>query len=386
MIIDITPDRATAGEEFGPRRRLVRHPVILTLGLCYLAFLVAYWLTLATYGDRWWFATFLMLSPRWPFAFPLLVLAAMICARRAWGHALWCAAALPILALPILGMRTNLPIGRPPVDPATPALRLMSFNVHREQVDPGELLALIAREKPDVIAFQDWTSANEPVFSMLEGGSAGEELAGWRCVREGELAVASRHPIGRVVPVEFPDAPGTPKAERGAAAGFEVQLPSGPLWLVNVHLASPHTGLEQLLEDRGATLAANSDRRWGQSEQTLGFVETLGGPVIVAGDFNTTDDSPMFRAHWGGLADAFSELGFGIGYTYVARKTQIRIDHILGNAEVRFVDFRISPRIGSPHHPLIVEVGILRSEVAAEVRTTSPESANSGEADPVGGR
>ncbi len=380
MIIDTSMDRQMLDADRVRRPVPFRHPFLLMASVLYLLVLVALWIVLRWQGERWWVATLLLLSPRWPFALPLPLLVGWIVWRRAWGHCVWPIAAACLLAFPILGVRANIPTA----GSERPGLRLLSCNVHRQQVDAGELLALIAREKPDVVALQDWSETNDAVFAPLGG-----ETSSWHRHREGELLVASRFPIRSIVPLEFPDMAGAPKAERGAAAGFELMTPHGPVWIVNVHFASPHSGLETFREDGGAGLTNNSDRRWGQSEQTLGFVETLRAPVIITGDFNTVDDSPLFREHWSEYTDAFSELGYGLGYTYLVTHTQIRIDHVLGNGWVRFSHFRLHPRIGSPHRPMVAEMDFLAPEgqgqelAEAEIERTPADSHEAGSA---GGR
>lgn len=373
MIIDTTVERGAMdgrpSTSWSPR-----HPWLLAAATLHLLLVIALWVVLRWQGERWWLATLLLLSPRWPFTLPIPVLLGWIAWRRAWGHTIVVAAAALVLAFPILGIRVNLPRR----SPETPTLRLLSFNVHRNQVDPGELLHLIASEKPDIVALQDWTEANDAVFDLQSVGDGQ-----WYRQRTGELFLASRYPIRAVMPLEFPDTPNTSKAERGAATGFAIDAPQGRMWVVNVHLASPHGALETVMNDGGAGLVANSDRRWGQSEQTLGFVETRDAPVVIAGDFNTTDDSPLFQEHWSEYPDAFSELGWGLGYTYVVTRTQIRIDHVLATPGIRLASFRLSPRIGSPHRPLLVDLELLGdgTSVATGIGGASADGSEAGCAD-----
>ncbi len=108
--------------------------------------------------------------------------------------------------------------------------------------------------------------------------------------------------------------------------------------------------------DAGGRLEANSDRRWRESRLLRERVEGLTGPVVLAGDFNTTDDSPIFRENWGAYADAFAQAGWGLGYTYRNSHTQIRIDHILAGRGARIAAFHLGPDVGSPHLPLVADI------------------------------
>jgi len=243
----------------------------------------------------------------------------------------------------LMGFRLQIPTSAP----ERGDLRLMTFNVHRQHVDASRLAQYLAIVKPDVIALQDWSSADkEPLFS---GGD-------WHVQREGELLVASRFAIGKITPVNFGDSNDSSRSERGAAACFELLLPSGPINLINVHLASPHTGLLSVIEDRGQTLEHNAVKRWRESETLRDQIDHTPEPLILAGDFNTTDDSQIFREHWADFADAFSDRGWGFGYTYLVAHTQLRIDHILTSQSWRPIRCWVGPEAGSPHRPLLADL------------------------------
>jgi endonuclease/exonuclease/phosphatase family metal-dependent hydrolase len=158
------------------------------------------------------------------------------------------------------------------------------------------------------------------------------------------------------VPVDLTDAEGTPAGERGAAAVFELKGPSGSIFLLNMHLASPHAGLVSFGRDKGSTLSANIDRRWRESEIVRGAAERVRGPLLMAGDFNTTDDSPIFIENWAEYTDAFSERGAGFGYTYLINLTQLRIDHILAGSSWEVERCWVGPKVGSPHRPLVADL------------------------------
>ena len=93
-------------------------------------------------------------------------------------------------------------------------------------------------------------------------------------------------------------------------------------------------------------MAANSERRRKESMAISSRVNAIGGPFIVAGDFNTPDDSPIFRHAWWRLRDGFSDAGFGFGTTYAKHHTWLRIDHVLSNDGWRCVECRTAPMSG----------------------------------------
>ncbi len=306
----------------------------------YLLTVVAFWVFIRQTGDRSWIGTFVLLLPRWPLLVPFVLLGPLVLLAKNWWFRSVVAVAVILVIAPLMGFRIAMPNSAPDRGD----LRFLTFNVHRQHVDADRLVEYIAAANPDVIAIQDWSSANSE--KLFAGGM-------WHVQCEGELLVASRYPIGRVTPIDFADDSKAPKAERGAAACFELLTPTGPINLINVHLASPHSGLIAVLEDKGYTLGENVERRWRESEALRDFVDRAPEPLILAGDFNTTDDSPIFKEHWGDFTDAFVERGSGFGYTYINDHTQMRIDHILAGQSFQPVRCWIGPEAGSPHRPLV---------------------------------
>jgi vancomycin resistance protein VanJ len=370
MLLDTSCDRSLGAARhaaFGPT---IRHPLLVTACLLHLALIIGLLVFLRTQGDRWWVGTLLLLVPRWPWLLPLVPLVPWVLWRRRWGLALIVAASAWLTLGPVMGVRASIPAN----EPKRGDLRILSCNVHREQVNAAELGRVIATVQPDVVALQDWTSANDHLFEGTD----------WNVRREGELLVASRYPIGDVVVLPLAQLGTGPKAERGAAASFELKTEQGSIYLVNVHLASPHSGLLTFRDDDGKLIADNLERRWDQSAMVRTLVDSLPGPVFLAGDFNTTDDSPIFDEHWHDFVDAFDRCGWGLGLTYVNRTTQIRIDHIMTDRSCWPIRFWMEPAVGSPHRPIVADLAFDPS-VSSNVGKTT-ERATAAEASPADGR
>ena len=80
---------------------------------------------------------------------------------------------------------------------------------------------------------------------------------------------------------------------------------------------------------------------------------------VLAGDFNLTVDSPIYRNFWSVYQNAYSRTMFGYGHT---KKTKInvfryrtRIDHILSTSRLKPLQAWTGPDLGSDHLPLIAE-------------------------------
>ncbi|HEY1807543.1 MAG TPA: endonuclease/exonuclease/phosphatase family protein, partial [Acidobacteriaceae bacterium] len=125
------------------------------------------------------------------------------------------------------------------------------------------------------------------------------------------------------------------------------------------HLASPHKALG-LIRNRKRIgvdlLNLNASRREEESLEVRRRIDQAGGPFILAGDFNTPDDSQIFHQAWKGLRDAFGTAGFGFGTTYAKNHTWIRIDHILSTPDWRCTECWEGPDIGSGHRPVFAQL------------------------------
>ncbi|MDB5322665.1 MAG: hypothetical protein JWN40_4296 [Phycisphaerales bacterium] len=324
------------------------HKVVGVACWIYLVGALSLWLFLRSEGDYRWIATLILFGPRWVALAPVAVLlpAALLLRRRSL-FAL-CAASALIVA-PVMGLCVPWRNAFTPA-PATgtaQGLRVLTCNIHRYDLDPVAFAALIASAKPDIVAIQDWSSKFDSIFP-----SAG----GWYMLRDDDLCLISRYPIRRVrdVGVESWNKRQTP----GSAICYELAMPQGPVPFVNLHLASPHRAFEAALQrspDGPKQIADNSAARLKQSQAVGRFVREQSQAVLVAGDFNTPQESGVFTRSWTPLVDAYGAAGLGWGYTYHARWTDVRIDHILSGRAWRCRKCEVGPDVGSPHRPVIAD-------------------------------
>jgi vancomycin resistance protein VanJ len=142
------------------------------------------------------------------------------------------------------------------------------------------------------------------------------------------------------------------------AVHYRVRAGREMVSLVNVHLETPRRGIEQFRwggEVRG--LARNILVRDAGSRRTSQWVHQVAPDAIVAGDFNLPPESAIFRRHWGGCGNAFSERGRGFGYTRILPKWSARIDHVLTCGPSWVAVFAVvGPDLGSDHLPVIVDL------------------------------
>jgi endonuclease/exonuclease/phosphatase (EEP) superfamily protein YafD len=94
------------------------------------------------------------------------------------------------------------------------------------------------------------------------------------------------------------------------------------------------------------------------------YIQTLTGPVVVAGDLNSTSWSPYFRdfVRRTGLRDTRNGFGNQPTHPYQLAPIGIAIDHVLVSPEIAVRDRTVGPYIGSDHRPVIIDLVIPHQE------------------------
>ncbi len=320
----------------GARRSLWRASV----SWCVAA--IVAWPFLYGLGDRWWPATLLLFGPRWALLLPLIALVPLALAilPRALVPLLGGAV---VLAGPVMGFAA----GAITAPRREPDLRVVTFNIQGGSAlgVPGTLETALATWEADVVALQECSDAAAQGVRELDA-LATHAHAG--------LCLISRFPI-----VQVDSLPAWRIGELGWAGSvvrYTLDVGGRMLRFTNLHLDTPGRGLEVLRERRDSRLlAANLEMREVASRRASNWVIQGGTPALVAGDFNTPQESAIFRQYWDHLDDAFETAGFGYGGTRVLRWFRVRIDHVLTTGELRAVRAEVGADLGSDHLPLIAD-------------------------------
>ena len=141
------------------------------------------------------------------------------------------------------------------------------------------------------------------------------------------------------------------------------------LVLFNVHLMSPL----RLFPKCGERLFDSSVRS-SEIQSLLGRMQVAeSSAVIVAGDFNMTDQSSDYQAMRERARDAFLDAGWGLGFTYPAGTTHakhwherlsppiLRLDYVFYSGHVRAHSARVGPNGDSDHASLLVDLETLEN-------------------------
>jgi vancomycin resistance protein VanJ len=319
----------------------------------YLLLVVAVWLMLRFTADRWWVGTVLMYAPRWVWLLPLAVLMpGVLAVRRAKLFWVLLIAALvaigPVMRLCIPWQGVLTPSGEAA---ARVRLRLVTCNVDRKMLDAPALASFIRETSPDVVVLQGCAPAHAGLlFSADEG---------WRVHQEDQYCLAVR---GEVTadggePIDDSD---TGMGWAGTVAmTFRLRTGANEIRLANVHFATPRMPLEALahfMPETPQLMRVNIESRRRQFRLLDDWAQRADSPVVVAGDFNTTIDSALYREHLSRFTNAFGVAGFGWGDTHFTGLTRARIDHIVGGRGVQFRRCWVGPAVGSAHRPVVADL------------------------------
>lgn len=285
---------------------------------------------MAFYVTPWWL---LILLP---------ILVAALSARRQW---LALTAAIPTVFVLISIVPSSIPkpVAVPP--DGSLSLKVMTYNTHSIP-NIVDVVAVIRRESPDILLLQEYSQPLvNPSFHGLD------DLLPYRDVIHDAAfgqAVLSRYPLERVA-VEF---------DEGKVQKLLVQTPAGPVSLWNVHPIPPFLAPPAKFD-----------------AQMMALAEAIGrtpGPLIVAGDFNATEQSVTYQRISQHLANAHRESGSGMGfsypappYTFMDLKLQTgplwRIDHIFHSREWIATEAQtLRESGGSDHFPVIATLFLMR--------------------------
>ena len=139
-----------------------------------------------------------------------------------------------------------------------------------------------------------------------------------------------------------------------------VELPNGRnLQLLNIHLQSAATNLE--LYKRSCWREHSHNRRLRQTElaYALAVLKQKTAypryPTIIAGDFNSSVNDPVYRLLEPDFTNAFTQVGTGWPNTYHRSLPLLRIDHIYSSSKLVPVRSTVFGVDNSDHRMLVAD-------------------------------
>lgn len=306
-------------------------------GLGVLAWYVLHWWS----GDRFWPVRLVNYFMPWLLVglIPGLIMAGL--ARRQ--------KVILLLAVPTLIISlTFAPLFLPRSSVALAAggsFKVMSYNVWGRNKHVAEVAQNIRQEQPDILLLQEVTprtaKALTPQLVDLYPGS--------------QLHFAYDPDIGQAIISRYPLTLLEAARQKGRTQKVRVDTPVGPIEVWNVH---PNVPLP-----------------WKQQYQQIAAltedISAAGGPLIVGGDFNTTDQSETYRLVSQYLQNAHWEAGWGFGFSFPAHSPNfkgvpvltsiIRIDHIFYSRHFLARSARtLEESGGSDHFPVVANLSLVK--------------------------
>ncbi len=226
-----------------------------------------------------------------------------------------------------------------------PTLRLMSMNLKYTHEHAELFVDQVRRFNPDVLVVQDYTPYAQTALARAFGTDYPYRFLQPNSLQG--LAIYSRKPFVEARPVAVFN-----KTRRQLRA---VIRDGQQRYVIYVeHPFSPRSS-QRIINNRLATVDL--------TKQVA--VETL--PVIVAGDFNFTAETPNESAMKDvGLKDGFELAGRGRGATWPMQPRWkqwlpgVRIDHIFVSRQMTCTRFFVGAYDGSDHLPIVADVGLTR--------------------------
>jgi vancomycin resistance protein VanJ len=288
---------------------------------------------------------------------PALLLFPLCFVLRRW----WLSAILivPFLAFMIVYLPFFLP--RPITIPAdAPLLRLLTYNLHAEQLLVNEMANVIRDSNADIVALQEMSPNASALFDKQLA-----DIYPYRALYPAPdgapyhgRGLLSRYPIteSKAWPVEYP----IPVRLMRAV----VDMNGTPITIYNFHAppSYPIYGQGFDIHPRGQ-----------QIKDVLALIAQESGAMLFMGDFNTNDTDVNYPHIIAQLQDTYREVGWGMGFTgpdWSHPQSQEglpfipihqRMDYIFHNRFFLPVQAQVwSTSGGSDHRPVFAVLALVR--------------------------
>jgi vancomycin resistance protein VanJ len=223
--------------------------------------------------------------------------------------------------------------------------KVMSFNVWYLNRDIDSAAALVIRENPDILLMQE-TRSRVATHIFAEWQAAAPDRS---------LYISQNSDTRQTIISRFPITPIDNVTSEGRAQKVLLQTPGGPLNVWNIHASQPRLW----------------QRHYYQARALAHSIEQVNGPLLVAGDFNTTEQAEAYGLINDRLENAHWNAGWGFGFSFPANQPRIkripvplpviRIDHIFYNDGLFVYNAgTLSDSGGSDHYPVTAEFSLVK--------------------------
>jgi len=256
--------------------------------------------------------------------------------RRRWRPCAWLAVAGLVSAWPVA---PYLPLAATtPLQSGFAPLRLITVNVSFLQFSAKRFHEIVRTADADIVVVQEFTPHAAEVLAELDN------------VYPHSLKFPADGPYGIALWSRFEFESAVPFAlARRPALEARIRGPSGVFTIIGVHLDAP-------------TSMRRAAARNEELKQLALRSAATEGPLVVAGDFNTTPYSPYF-ADWlaaSGLTDSRRGRTLSISWPSMLPMFGIPIDHVAVSHDFRILAHRRLPSFDSDHFGVVVDIAVPR--------------------------
>ena len=301
--------------------------------------------TLAGFLARLWWVFELASHFRMHLAIGLAGLAAVWTLKRRWRTASICGFCAAVNA--VLVLLVWLPAEMTGPQTGT-RLRLVSINVHTENQRSDLVLKFLQTADADVVLLMEvnkaWMNALQPLRTNYP-----QVIAKPREDNFG-IALFSRLPLTNSELIELG------KAEVPSIA-TTISMGGQPVFLLGTHPLPPGSAEYARLRNE-------------QLQEIAALIRRKSMAAIVLGDLNCTPWSPYFTdlLRDGGLKNTSPRRGLFGSWPAWMPLARIPLDHGLVSQNIRVIEKRLGPPVGSDHLPLVLEL-----QIPTEDRTPVPQ-------------
>lgn len=292
--------------------------------------------SLAAFGGRWVWWLDVLANFRMQYLVALLVMGLLLMVSK------WKRIGFGVLVVASINLVLVLPfyVGSPgSVDPSSPSVRVMSFNLLSNNENYGEVIEYIEAVDPDLVLLHE---ASRPWEVAVESAGTGYEVIRSRSdsLIFGTLALV-RGTETRGVSFGFATA-----QPRAVEVSFRPEGWPKALSVLSTHPLAPTEQERARLRDAQLWFATE----WAADRD---------GAFMVVGDFNATPWSWPFRRLVSEAPLRNSQIGFGLQPSFSSTSSvlfRVPIDHLLHSDELVVHERRLGPSMGSDHYPLVVDL------------------------------
>jgi endonuclease/exonuclease/phosphatase (EEP) superfamily protein YafD len=280
------------------------------------------------------------------FLFDLALFACAIFLVALFARRRWLALASAAVSLILLSPSLALLFPKSASAPSGPTVRVMSINLEAGNHSGDAILHQIRQANPDIIALQEYTDWCDDLLQR--------QLSDYPY----RVTVPSQDSTGDAIYSKIPlwgevQLPHTALGTRMRLRAV-FRIDGQEVVMYAIHPSSPHR-YSNILRNRLQTADLIDDLRRETS------------PVIIAGDFNATDNTPNLQAYRNfGLVNTQDVAGIGRGSTWPDTRILrhfpgFRIDHILIDRRLTCTNTKVCGPTGSDHRPIIADIAYSRN-------------------------